>query len=98
MDTFVLMKVCKLKSGLNDIQGIGDYGTDNTSSGGMQEIMSGMLLLFFEVLKCAKKGVAAETCFQYGSNHAFVKSLVAILVVDEQVSLLNVGDKVISEL
>lgn len=55
MNTGVLMKICKLKSGLNDIERIGDYGTDDSCCKRMQKVVTCMLIFSFEVFKCTEK-------------------------------------------
>lgn len=59
MNASVLMEICKLKSGLNDIQRIGDDGTNNSCCKRMQKVVACMLIFSFEVFKCTEKRVTS---------------------------------------
>lgn len=55
----VSMKISKFESGLNNVQRIGNYGTDYSRNKWMQKIMTCMLVLLLKLFQCTEEWITS---------------------------------------
>jgi hypothetical protein len=86
------MKVGQLEASFDDVQRVGQKGTDEPGYGRCQKILVGGHLGLFKVTEPCEVQIATESCFETGGNKSFVVALQPILFADVLAGGDNIGE------